>query len=102
MASVARALLVVLLTCGCQSQSTTGDYDDESLTQLLPQLEMLVTKLEEKLMMELRGLQQQLASRSGQLPTTDDARGLGKYVVRKVAPTAQKRESHVGTRVSVY
>jgi len=63
MAMVAKVLLVVL-AFGCStvtSQSTTGDYDDEPLTVSQAQLDQTdITNLEQKMMLHLHDLQQQL------------------------------------------
>jgi len=81
MAMVAKVLMVVL-AFGCatvMNQSTTRDHDDKSLIRILPHLEMLITKLEGKMMLEMAGLEQRLVSRFRQLPNMTELLGFGKY-----------------------
>jgi len=96
MAMVAKVLMVVL-AFGCatvMNQSTTRDHDDKSLIRILPHLEMLITKLEGKMMLEMAGLEQQLISRFRQLRNMTEFRGVGKYnicsLIGRIAPPARK------------
>jgi len=96
MAMVAKVLMVVL-AFGCatvMNQSTTCDHDDKSLIRILPHLEMLITKLEGKMMLEMAGLEQQLISRFRQLRNMTEFRGVGKYnicsLIARIAAPGRK------------